>query len=291
MIFDLVNDEPHWKVAMFMASQSENFKRLLNVAVTRAQRRLIIVGDFDYISKQGRKAFIHELLDFLLERYPVVEAGAADRRALGQGGADADPGERRRRGRSGPARRRDSFDQHLLPDLESAEQRLVIFSPFLTYDRVASLEPQLRAAVERGTRVVVVTKEQAERGRQLDGYRHRARSCELGRDDRAQGKNAREARLHRRRGALARLAEPTQLLRHPGNHGAPAQQSGRGDYQRTLRLEELLGAYEQREAGEGACPFCGERSSHRRARRPLLLALRRGQLLLTQHRRSDAERR
>ena len=36
MIFDLVNDEPHWKVAMFMASLSENFKRLLNVAVTRS---------------------------------------------------------------------------------------------------------------------------------------------------------------------------------------------------------------------------------------------------------------
>ena len=74
----------------------------------------------------------------------------------------------------------DSFDQHLLPDLESAEQRLVIFSPFLTYDRVASLEPQLRSAVERGTRVVVVTKEQAERGRQLDGYRHIERALRAG---------------------------------------------------------------------------------------------------------------
>ncbi len=73
-IFDFVNDEPHWKVAMFMPDRSEDFKRLLNVALARAQRRLILVGDFDYISKQGKKAFIRELIDFLRERYPVVEA-------------------------------------------------------------------------------------------------------------------------------------------------------------------------------------------------------------------------
>jgi hypothetical protein len=260
MIFDLVNDEPHWKVAMFMASQSENFKRLLNVAVTRAQRRLIIVGDFDYISKQGRKAFIRELLDFLLERYPVVEAAQlipaglsarAARMQIQAKGGDEVEADRL-------VVTQDSFDQHLLPDLESAEQRLVIFSPFLTYDRVASLEPQLRAAVERGTRVVVVTKEQAERGRQLDGYRHIERALA------SWGVMiAHKARMHEKlvfiddevlwHGSLNPLSfSDTQEIMERRRSKAVVE-----DYQRTLRLEELLGAYEQREAGEGACPFCG----------------------------------
>ncbi len=56
----------------------------------------------------------------------------------------------------------------------------MIFSPFLTYDRVASLEPQLRAAVERGVRVFVVTKEHAERGRQVDTYRQIERALATG---------------------------------------------------------------------------------------------------------------
>jgi hypothetical protein len=260
MIFDLVNDEPHWKVAMFMPDLSEDFKRLLNVALTRAQRRLIIVGDFDYISKQGKKAFIHELIDFLRERYPVVEAAQlipaglsarAARMQIQAKGGDEVEGERL-------VVTQDSFDHHLLPDLESAEQRLVIYSPFLTYDRVASLEPQLRAAVERGARVFVVTKEHAERGRQLDGYRQ----IELALV--SWGVTVvHKAKMHEKlvfvdddllwQGSLNPLSfSDTQEIMERRRSKAVVE-----DYQRTLKLEELLGAYDQREAGDGACPFCG----------------------------------
>jgi len=151
----------------------------------------------------------------------------------------------------------DSFDHHLLRDLESAEQRLVIFSPFLTYDRVASLEPQLRAAVERGARVVVVTKEQAERGRQVDGYQHIERTLA------SWGVTVvHKAKMHEKlvfvdddllwHGSLNPLSfSDTQEIMERRRSKAVVD-----DYQRTLRLEELLGAYELREAGEGACPFC-----------------------------------
>ena len=260
MIFDLVNDEPHWKVAMFMPGLNEDFKRLLNVALTRAQRRLIIVGDFDYITKQGKKAFVRELIDFLRERYPVVEAaqlipaGLSARAARAQvqpKGGDRIEGERF-------VVTQDSFDHHLLVDLESAERRLVIFSPFLTYDRVALLEPQLRAAVERRARVVVVTKEHAERGRQLEGYRHIERVLK------SWGVTVvHKAKMHEKlvfvddnvlwHGSLNPLSfSDTQEIMERRRSRAVVE-----EYERTLRLEELLGAYEQREAGEGACPFCG----------------------------------
>jgi hypothetical protein len=260
MIFDLVNDEPHWKVAMFMSDLSEDFKRLLNVALTRAQRRLIIVGDFDYISKLGKKAFIRELIDFLRERYPVAEAAQlipaglsarAARMQIQAKGGDEVEGERL-------VVTQDSFDHYLLPDLESAEQRLVIFSPFLTYERVALLEPQLRAAAERGARVVVVTKGHAERGRQLDGYRHIERTLT------SWGVTVvHKARMHEKlvfvdedllwHGSLNPLSfSNTQEIMERRRSKAVVE-----DYQRTLRLQELLGAYEQREAGAGACPFCG----------------------------------
>ena len=260
MIFDFVNDEPHWKVAMFMPDRSEDFKRLLNVALTRAQRRLILVGDFDYISKQGKKAFIRELIDFLRERYPVVEAAQiipaglsarAARMQIQAKGGDEVEGERL-------VVTQDSFDQHLLPDLGSAEQRVIIFSPFLTNDRVASLEPQLRAATERGVLVVVVTKEQAERGRQLAGYRQIERALA------SWGVTVvHKAKMHEKlvfiddellwQGSLNPLSfSDTQEIMERRRSKVVVE-----DYERTLRLEELVGAYQQREAGDGACPFCG----------------------------------
>ena len=75
VILDLVNDEPHWKVAMFMPDHDEDMKRVLNVAVTRARRRLIVVGDFDYIARQSRRAFLGtRFIPTLTENHERVSA-------------------------------------------------------------------------------------------------------------------------------------------------------------------------------------------------------------------------
>lgn len=176
VIFDMVNDDPHWRVGMFIPAFDDEMRRLFNVALTRAKHRLIIVGDFDYISRLGKKAFVGaELMPFLKENYPCVDAmdivpsGLAARAAKAQtsvhGGTVESDAERL-------VVTQDRFFHILRPDLANARTRIVIYSPFITQDRLGDFEPQLRAAVERGVCVYVVTKARGDRGkREAPRYR------------------------------------------------------------------------------------------------------------------------
>lgn len=162
VMLDLVNDEPHWRVALFIQNFDANNRRLLNVALTRARKRLIIVGDFDYIKRLSKKAFIgRSLLPYLLDKFPRVSAldvipeGILARAADASGKMTVGEVER-------DATRivvtQDDFYSLLIPDLNSAQHRVVIYSPFMTNDRVSELQVALRAAVDRGVLVQVVTK-------------------------------------------------------------------------------------------------------------------------------------
>lgn len=258
VIFDLVNDEPHWKVAMFMERFSGESKRLLNVALTRAQRRLIIVGDFDYIVKQGKKAHVRELIDFLRKHYPVVEAAQIIPASLSARAARAQIQVKAGGVEDATDRvvvTQDAFDQHLLPDLEAATKRVVIFSPFLTNERVGTMQPALRGAVDRGVRVWVVTKEHKERGRGLQNYRQIEDAL------RSWGVTVvHKSRMHEKlvfvddevlwHGSLNALSfTDTQEIMERRRSRAVVE-----DYERTLRLADLLAAYD---AQETVCPFCG----------------------------------
>ncbi|NLB66809.1 MAG: AAA family ATPase [Lentisphaerae bacterium] len=167
VIFDTVIDEPHFRANLFMPSLDEDLKCLLNVALTRAKFRLFILADFDYCLKQGPKAFLGKtLIPTLLKNFPRVDArdivpeGLAARAAKAQmtamgGKIDLDS-ER-------IVVTQEDFYRILSSDTETASSRIIIYSPFITTDRVSFLLPQLQAAIERGVNVYVITKALSER--------------------------------------------------------------------------------------------------------------------------------
>lgn len=260
VILDLVNDEPHWRVALFMPDHDEAARRLLNVTLTRARRRLIVVGDFEYIQRQAKRAFVgKDLVPFLLSEYPRVDArdtvpvGLAARAARAQsklvGGrveANADR----------LVVSQEAFYPVLQDDLGKARQRIVIYSAFLTWERVGQLAAELRSAAERGVRVYVVTKARGDRGRrELSTYQRLEKALvDWG-----------IIVLHKRRmheklvliddeitwvGSLNPLSfSNTQEImeRRHSRHVA-------ADYARTLLLDQLLAGYED---GNPICPICG----------------------------------
>lgn len=261
VVFDLVNDEPHWRVGMFDPQRDEPTRRLVNVAITRAKRRLLIVGDFDYVGRNARRAFMGEFVRYLLHHYPVVEARAilpegfaaraARTRQLTVGDAEE----------PGPGSRvvvtQSDFYGLLQRDVSAAERRLVIYSPFITSNRLSLLQPELRAAIERGVRTYVVTKAPSERSK-------RTQATYAGLESALRGWGVtliHKFHMHEKlvivddailwSGSLNPLSfSDTQEIMERRESAAIVEH-----YAKTLRLAEMLGVYD---AGEGECPFCGK---------------------------------
>ena len=169
VIFDLVADDPHWKVNLFMPDLDEQLKCLLNVGLTRSKFRLFILGDFDYCQKLGKKAFLGKtLIPFLLKKFPRIDArkivpdGLAGRAARAQmtllGGQIESNTER-------IVVTQVDFYRLLSRDISNALSRVIIYSPFITLDRLGVMLPQLQAAIERGIAVYLITKSLSERSK------------------------------------------------------------------------------------------------------------------------------
>jgi len=175
VIFDLVNDEPHWKVSLFTPRRDKDNRRLFNVALTRAKRRLIVVGDFEYCEKLSQKAFLGgRLIPYLRKHYPTVNAldvippgvaGRAVKAKTQATGGDVEPRFKRM------VVTQTDFYRAVCQDIDKAANRVVIYSPFITQERLGYLEPHIKAAVERGVSLYVVTKAHEDRKKDLRQYR------------------------------------------------------------------------------------------------------------------------
>lgn len=261
VIVDLVNDEPHWRVNICIPKNDEDTKRLFNVALTRARRRLIVVGDLKYVQSISSKAFLgREFIPFLRDRATVLDAldvselGLAARAAAAQvkvmGGAVEPDADR-------IVVRQDDFYRYLIGDLAEARQRVLIYSPFITESRLSALEPQLQGCSERGVQVVVVTKPISERPK--------AQQQEARRLERAltewEAVVLHKVNMHEKLlvidddvlwfGSLNPLSfSNTQEIMERRRSRAVVS-----DFLETLKVADLLGALEAREY---ECPVCGQ---------------------------------
>jgi len=260
VIFDLVADEPHWRVNLFIPSLDEQLMCLFNVGLTRAKFRLFVIADFSYCQDRGKKAFLgRELLPFLLKSFPRVHAsqlfpdGLAARAAKAQMtvlGGEIEPDSER------IVVTQADFFRILSTDLSRTKSRIIIYSPFMTQDRLSFLMPQLQAASLRDIDVFIITKSHSERSKSELGHIRRMEKqlSEIG------VVVMHKMRMHEKlvfiddditwSGSLNPLSfSNTQEVMERRKSKAVLD-----DYFQILRLQELLAVHGN---AESKCPICG----------------------------------
>ncbi len=169
MVLDLT-DSVGARLGRFLQATriEEDGARLLNVAVSRARRHVILLGNFEYLrAKAPRDGFVRRLVDHFEEHGEALELDdllpLADRdwidglhRVLP---ATFDLPE----GAAG-AFTEGTFYPAFLKDLARARESIVIFSPFATGDGTARWVDSLRAALARGIKVRILTRPPEEFG-------------------------------------------------------------------------------------------------------------------------------
>ena len=173
VIFDLVLDEPHWKANLFLQDKDVNdeLRKQFNVAVTRAIFKLFIVGNIKYCKKNAKDNALGQFLEHLTQqKFPVTNAKKAFPDLL-----YAKPRSYSGNGLNDTKHiicREDSFYDYFVSDITHFKEILIIYSPFITNNRISMLLPYFHDAILSGKKIVVVTKAHEDRKkRELDQYK------------------------------------------------------------------------------------------------------------------------
>lgn len=165
VIFDLVVDEPHFKVNLFMPDidGNQSLQKMFNVAVTRAMHKLFIVGNFAYCQKKAKNNALSELLDKLLTENQLPKMDAKELLPNLTFSQQTEFSLDHEIGSNHLVCKEGSFDQYFMADIKSFKQRLIIYSPFMTEARLSRLLPAFADAIQAGKQIIVVTKAMSER--------------------------------------------------------------------------------------------------------------------------------
>ncbi|SEP55767.1 AAA domain-containing protein [Butyrivibrio sp. TB] len=173
VIFDLVIDEPHFRAGLFSAENdlNENMRKLFNVAVTRAKFKLYLVGNIGYCKKRAKNNALSELLESLVDKkkLPLQNANLLFPKLV-----ITMPSSKKVDGLEEGSSficTESEYMPAFMEDLRSFKSRLVIFSPFITANRLAQLLPEFHDAINMGKEIMVITRPPSDRGkRELPGY-------------------------------------------------------------------------------------------------------------------------
>ncbi len=167
VIFDFVVDEPHWRANLFLKDEEsrEDLKRLFNVAITRAKYKLFIVGNIPYLRKMAKNNILGELLETLIDKkkFNVIDGNEAfpelrfvtDKKAI-ESTQNID---------GSIICKEDVFFDYFLNDIKLCKERLIIYSPFMTYNRVGDLLKNFKEAISRNVEIIVITKSLSDRNK------------------------------------------------------------------------------------------------------------------------------
>jgi hypothetical protein len=150
----------------------------------------------------------------------------------------------------------DRFYDHLYDDLADAREQVVIYSPFATADRVGQLEPHLRAAIERGVGVWVITKTLEERSSPFSSGSSEASHASCSSTVRAATPLCRwgEAVLIDSQVLWQGLLNPLSFSATQEIMERQVSREIVRGYASVLRLNDLLATYRN---SETECPYCG----------------------------------
>lgn len=167
VIFDLVIDEPHWKANLFLTDKetNDNLRKMFNVAVTRAKFKLYIVGNFAYCMKRAKNNALSDLLDKVIQKnkcpredakmlLPDLTFSRSNEISL-DGKLNGIPN----------VFREDNFFDYFMEDIHSFKRQLIIYSPFITENRLSMLLPSFVDAINDGKQIIIVTKAMSDRNK------------------------------------------------------------------------------------------------------------------------------
>ena len=167
VIFDLVIDEPHYKAGLFSSDSKMNsdYRNMFNVAITRARFKLFVVGNFAYCQRRAHNNALSELLDKLIKENGLKKVDAKE--LLPDLRFDKHSAYTNVQASIGNhiICRDDQFNDLFMQDVRSFKKRLIIYSAFMTENRLSVLLPAFIDAINGGKQIIVVTKSLAERGK------------------------------------------------------------------------------------------------------------------------------
>lgn len=163
MIIDLTEATGTWPSKFLRASRiEEEGARLLNVAFSRAKDRILLIADFDYLRKKYRRdTYTCRILDFFetcgdrLEPDRALEIGPDD---WLNGLDQLFPGTIQLDINTAGIFDEGTFYPAFKQDIQSSEESILIFSPFLTDRGAGRWIDILRERLRRGVHIRIVTK-------------------------------------------------------------------------------------------------------------------------------------
>lgn len=261
VIFDLVLDEPHWRANLFMTDPEMNteLKKLFNVAITRAKFKLFVVGNVKYLRARAKNNALSELLDYLIDikKYRIIDAKKAypdltyakPRSFVGGSYMSAHH----------IICREDTFFDYFIEDVYSFKKRLIIYSPFMTQNRLATLLPDFSDAIKLGKEIVIVTKAISDRGKsELSQYKKLEEEL-----------SAIGAKIIHKKGMHEKLIFVDDQAVWMGSLNALSNSGETGEIMHRHRDNEITHEYEKifnipqlqcaiQQEDELICPICGE---------------------------------